>query len=62
MHFHVCRLAERGCNVTGVEYAPKAIVEFFDEQKLEYDVTQAGEYSIYQVHCTNIISNNGHIL
>jgi hypothetical protein len=42
--------------VTGVEYAPQAIIEFFNEHKLEYDVTEIDKYKVYKVNYKYIIN------
>lgn len=41
-------LAERGLIVSGVEISPTAILAFFSEQQLRYDVDQSGTLAAYR--------------
>lgn len=41
-------MAEQGASVTGVEISEKAILEFFDENNLEYQTDQFADFDIYR--------------
>ena len=43
------RLAERGHEVVGVEYAKAAVIKFFEHNKLPFSVHQHGKLSVYKV-------------
>ena len=57
----VFRLAERGHEVVGVEYAKAAVTKFFEHNKLPFSVQQCGKLNVYKVgedsnnHCQLII-------
>jgi len=41
------RLAQQGHQVIGVEYVEDAVLEFFQEQNLEYEVCQCNNFKLY---------------
>ena len=43
------RLADQGHIVVGVEIAPRAVKEFFEEQQLEYTEEKLDNYTLYKV-------------
>jgi len=45
----VFRLAERGHEVVGVEYAKAAVTKFFEHNKLPFSVQQCGKLNVYKV-------------
>ena len=43
------RLAERGHEVVGVEYAKAAVTKFFEHNNLPFSVHQHGKLNVYKV-------------
>ena len=43
------RLAERGHEVVGVEYAKAAVKKFFEHNKLAFSVQEHGKLNVYKV-------------
>jgi thiopurine S-methyltransferase len=48
-------LASLGHTVVGIELAESALVQFFHEQKIEYNISQIDEFKVYKVKQQNCL-------
>ena len=57
------RLALQGHQIIGIEYVENAVVQFFTEQKIEYDTKEVKDFKLYSVNLHSVNStckNNQH--